>query len=61
MSYLARITQNTPTAILLLVDQSGSMSEPTRWNGQSVTKAQAVAATINTLLSELVARSRRDG
>lgn len=61
MSYLARITQNCPTAVVLLVDQSGSMAEPARWNGQAVTKAQAVASAINTLLAELVARSRRDG
>ncbi len=61
MSYLARITQNTPTAVVLLVDQSGSMSEPALWNGHTVTKAQAVASAINTLLAELIARSRRDG
>lgn len=61
MSYLARITQHTPTAVVLLVDQSGSMSEPVSWNGQTVAKAQAVAAAINTLLAELIARSRRDG
>lgn len=61
MSYLARITQNTPTAVVLLVDQSGSMSEPVSWNGQTVAKAQAVATAINTLLAELIARSRRDG
>lgn len=61
MSYLARITQTCPTAVVLLVDQSGSMAEPARWNGQTVTKAEAVATAINTLLSELIARSRRDG
>lgn len=61
MSYLARITQTCPTAVVLLVDQSGSMAEPARWNGQTVTKAEAVASAINTLLSELIARSRRDG
>lgn len=61
MSYLARITQTCPTAVVLLVDQSGSMAEPARWNGRTVTKAQAVASAINTLLAELIARSRRDG
>lgn len=61
MSYLARITQTNPTAILLLVDQSGSMAEPALWNGESVTKAQAVSSAINTLLTELIARSRREG
>lgn len=61
MSYLARITQKNPTAILLLVDQSGSMAEPARWNGEPVTKAQAVSSAINTLLTELIARSRREG
>ncbi len=61
MSYLARITQECPTAVVLLVDQSGSMSEPTRWNGRAATKAEAVAAAINALLAELIARTRRDG
>ncbi len=61
MSYLARITQECPTAVVLLVDQSGSMSEPTRWNGRTVTKAEAVATAINVLLAELIARTRRDG
>lgn len=61
MSYLARITQKCPTAVLLLVDQSGSMAEPTLWGGETVTKAEAVSSAINTLLAELIARSRRDG
>ena len=61
MSYLARITQSCPTAVVLLVDQSGSMAEPARWNGHTVAKAQAVASASNALLAELVARSRRDG
>lgn len=61
MSYLARITQKCPTAVLLLVDQSGSMAEPVQWNGRAVTKAEAVSASINVLLAELIARSRRDG
>lgn len=59
MSYLARITQSTPTALVLLVDQSGSMAEPVRWNGTTCTKAEAVAGAINTLLAELIARTRR--
>lgn len=61
MSYLARITQTCPTAIVLLIDQSGSMAEPAQWEGRTVAKAQAVASAVNTLLSELIARSRRDG
>ena len=61
MSYLARITQECPTAVVLLVDQSGSMSEPVRWNGRTATKAEAVAEAINALLAELIARTRRDG
>lgn len=60
MSYLARITQQNPTAILLLVDQSGSMAEPTLWNGEKMTKAQAVSSAINALIAELVARSRKE-
>ena len=59
MSYLARITQSAPTAIVLLVDRSGSMVEPICWNGTTCTKAEAVATAINTLLSELIARTRR--
>lgn len=60
MSYLARITQECPTAVVLLVDQSGSMSELTRWNDREVPKAEAVADAINALLAELIARTRRD-
>lgn len=59
MSYLARITQSAPTAIVLLVDQSGSMAEPICLNGTTCTKAEAVATAINTLLAELIARTRR--
>ncbi len=61
MSYIARITQNCPTAIVLLVDQSGSMNDSTLWHGLQVPKSEAVAEAINQLLAELVARSKYEG
>lgn len=61
MSYLARITENMPTALVFLVDQSGSMSEKTTWHGRQVTKAVAVSDAVNSMIEELVARTRRFG
>lgn len=62
MPYLARITQSEPTVFLILVDQSGSMSEHIRssspYPSRLQTKAEAVADAINDLIAELVARTR---
>lgn len=60
MSYTANITTKNPTAIVVMVDQSGSMSEQIIWNNLTTTKADAVAEAVNNLLEELVARSRSE-
>jgi hypothetical protein len=54
MSYRRRIDRLHPALILMLVDQSDSMAEPIA--GGPVSKAEAVADQINTLLYELVLR-----
>lgn len=54
MSYSRRIDRLNPALIILLVDQSDSMSELI--GGSRVSKAKAVADQINTLLYELVLR-----
>ena len=58
--YCSRITRAATSAFVLLIDQSGSMQERVIFNGSSMTKAEAVALAANTLLAELVNRSRRE-
>lgn len=48
-----------PTAFVFMIDRSSSMSARMRFHNKTVTKAEAVAAVTNTLLSELVERARR--
>src|SRR5690606_8118693 len=55
--YNARITRNNPSAIVLLIDQSGSMVEHF-YNGKS--KAEAVADIVNSFFSELIDRCIRE-
>ena len=53
--YSAQITRANPTCIVLLVDQSGSMSDP--FSGDSATKkADFVAEVVNHTLHDLVIR-----
>jgi hypothetical protein len=53
--YSAQITRSNPTCIILLVDQSGSMSDP--FSGDSATKkADFVAEVVNHTLHDLVIR-----
>jgi len=53
--YSAQITRSNPTCIILLVDQSGSMSDP--FSGDSSTKkADFVADVVNHTLHDLVIR-----
>jgi len=54
MTYRRRIDRLNPGLIIVLVDQSDSMAELI--NGGRVSKAQAVAEQINTLLYELILR-----
>ncbi len=58
--YTQSITRTHRTAFLLLIDQSGSMTEPLRFRGRDMTKAEAVATITNDLLFELIERARRD-
>lgn len=58
--YSARISRKTPALFVILIDQSGSMEEPTTLYGKSVSKAEAVATTVNMLIGELLHRSRRE-
>ena len=59
--YTAPITRATPTAFIILLDQSGSMSEPTLFDGIAQSKAEALATVTNALVDELVDRCRRVG
>ncbi len=58
--YSARITRLRPTAIVFLIDQSGSMNEQVLFESDTMTKAGAVSLATNNLLSELINRSRRE-
>ncbi|MFI3266437.1 MAG: vWA domain-containing protein [Rikenellaceae bacterium] len=57
----ARITRNTPAAIVVLIDQSGSMSEKINHHGTIKTKAQALAEIVDMMLSELLLRCKVEG
>ena len=54
-AYTARVTRKAPAAMILLVDQSGSMGDV--WSGGGGTKSVGVAESINNLLEALVFRS----
>jgi len=57
--YEAQISRANPSAFVLLVDQSGSMSDA--WAGESgKTKAEAVATYLNRLLQNLVLRCAKE-
>jgi len=58
--YNARITRQNPTGFIILIDQSGSMSEDITIREYKTTKADAVSYATNLLLSELIFRSKRD-
>ena len=60
MAYTAPITTMCPTAFLVMVDQSGSMAEPVIWNGRYLKKSEAVALVINSILAEIIARTKGD-
>ena len=52
MTYEAEINRSNPACLLLLIDQSWSMSE--EWTSAGSTKAQALAFAVNRLLSNSV-------
>lgn len=57
--YSCAITRANPTAFIILLDQSGSMSESTLYEGMEMTKAQALTMATNALIDELIDRCRR--
>lgn len=58
--YSARITRDTPTAFIFLIDQSGSMEEKMRFGNTVTTKAEVVAKVTNLLLLELICRCKKE-
>lgn len=59
--YAARITRLTPTAIIILIDQSGSMIEEIIDElGVSVSKSELVSKVINEFLYELINVCQKD-
>lgn len=58
--YKAIITRDNPSAIIVMLDISGSMEDIVFFDGQKITKRDAVAQTINDLISELIARCKRE-
>ena len=58
--YSAHITRQNKGAVVLLIDQSGSMAEETTFNGSTTTKATAVADIANSLIEEFINRSNRE-
>jgi Mg-chelatase subunit ChlD len=54
MRYQAAIQRSDPTALIFLVDQSGSMAD--RMAGSERTKAQFVSGVLNRTLMNLVTR-----
>lgn len=58
IQYCARVTRNNPCAIVLLIDQSGSMEEEFR---EGISRAQAVADIVNDLFDSLIMKCQREG
>ena len=54
--YSAQITRTNPTCIVLLIDQSGSMSDAFAGGDAGRSKADELATIINRLLASLVIR-----
>lgn len=57
--YSQEITRRHRTAFVIAIDQSCSMQEKVRFGRQQMSKAAAVACIANSLLTELIDRSRR--
>ena len=61
-TYIAKIRRNQPTALVFLIDQSGSMdSGELTIDGIQMSKAQAAARIVNATLNELISKATRDG
>ena len=60
-AYQKKATRKEPTALLILLDQSGSMaSGQYEVNGIAMNRAKAAAFYVNTLLDELLAKCTKD-
>ncbi len=57
--YSQEITRRHRTAFIIALDQSTSMQEQVRFGRLTMSKAEAVAYTANSLITELIDRSRR--
>jgi uncharacterized protein YegL len=61
LHYNARVRTNQPCCIVLMLDQSGSMSEEIINNrGEAVQKAEILAQEVNKFLNEILVKCRRD-
>lgn len=57
ITYDAEINRNNPTALLIMIDQSGSMGfAKQKYRGEEKTYAEIVAEMVNDLLNELIGR-----
>ncbi|MBO5661031.1 MAG: VWA domain-containing protein, partial [Tidjanibacter sp.] len=57
--YDAPITRSQKGAFMLLLDQSGSMAEKITYQGELLTKAQALCYAVSEILEELISYSYR--
>ena len=57
----AQLTRSTPEAMTFMVDQSASMSNRTMYNGEEMSKAEAVAQIVNRQLEEIILRCMKNG
>jgi hypothetical protein len=57
--YSAFITRQQPSALVFLLDQSGSMSETTTLSGIKMSKSEALAKVVNQLLRQVLFRSTK--
>ena len=57
--YSQEITRRHRTAFVIAIDCSGSMTESMQFGDNTITKAEAVTHTANSLISELIDRCRR--
>lgn len=60
MPYTAEISRANPGFFIILLDQSGSMSDPFGGQAQGGSKADALASAINRILQELVIKCSKD-
>lgn len=58
MPYTAEISRRNPSAILFVIDQSGSMND--RWGKQNTTKSQGLADILNRLIAEIILKSSKE-